>query len=242
MLSAPLPRKEFSYADAMSGSLRLYVDNYHLFLSLSLTGGIVFVLRTLLDGSGIPACQAVAFILAPLAFGFGALFYMSLIFAVAKRHLNETTSFPAAVQAVFPKFWRAVGTAIVFLIVLILGTLFLVIPGVYWLTVFYFFMYIIVLEDKRIWESFEASAALVKGCFWNVLGTHWLMAVITIAFLMPFFLGMWLIGTPIVWRDAALQALGVLLMPFSVGLYYQLYVWLKANDLHAGHIAVIETQ
>lgn len=235
-------RKVFSYADAMGGSLRLYVENFRLFLSLSFSITGLLVLRTVLDATGLPFCKAAGSVITPLAFGTGALFYMALILAVAKGSRKELVSFAELVQEVFPKFWRAVGAATIFFIILILGMVLFVIPGLYWLTVIYFFLYLITLEDKRLWDSFEASAGLVKGHFWRVLGAHGLMAVIAIAFLMPFYMGMWLIGVPQAWRDPIFQVLGVLLMPFSVGVYYQLFVWLKEQDQHAGHIAVVETK
>jgi hypothetical protein len=240
MPAASSSRKEFFYADMMSESLRLYIDNYRLFLLLSLAGTILFILKTVLDGTGDPVCQMIGFVLAPLGFGFGILFYMSLIYAVAKRRLNETTSFMTVVQEVFPKFWRATGATVVFIIVLILGALLLVVPAIYWLTAGYFFMYFIVLDDRSLWDSFGASVRLVKGHFWEVLGAHVLMVVIALAFLMPFYMGMWLIGTPVIWRETIFQVLGVLLMPFSVGLYYQLYVWLKKKEPLAGQIRVVD--
>jgi hypothetical protein len=194
------------------------------------------------DWSGGFLGQGISFILNPLAFGFGTLFYTALIFAVQKRHLNEKTSFFEAVQSVFPKFWRAVGAAVVFGLILILGVLLLVIPAVYWITVLYFFMYLLVLEDKRLWDAFEASSELVKGHFWKILVAHGLTVVITLALIMPFYLGMWLLGLPVVFREACIQLLWVLMMPFSVGFYYLLYIWLRETNTAAGHIAVYEKE
>jgi hypothetical protein len=240
MPAGPAFRKEISYTDAMIGSLQLYIENYRLFLSLSFSGVGLVILKMIMDGLGGPLGQGLGFILTPLAFGFGTLFYTALIFAVHKRRLNEPTSFLGAVLAVFPKFWRAVGAALVFGLIFILGILLLVIPGVYWLTVLYFFMYLLVLEDKRLWDTFEASSELVKGRFWKILGAHGLIAVMALALIMPFYLGMWLLGMPGVFREACVQVLWGLLMPFSIGFYYFLYVWLRERNTVAGHITVYE--
>jgi hypothetical protein len=241
MPTGPVPRNGFTYADAMIGALRLYVDNWRLFLLLTYAGAGLVVLRTVLERTGTPFSQLLGYVVSPLAFGFGILFYMALIYAVAKAHLNEAVSFWGALQAVFPKFWRGVVATVVFTLILFLGALLFLIPGVYWLTVIYFFMYLIVLEDKKLWSSFESSVALVKGHFWWVLGAHGLMLLVALALLMPFYMGMWLIGLPVLWRETVFQLFCVVLMPYSVGFYCQLYVWLKEMDRRAGHIAVIKT-
>ena len=240
MPAGPAFRNELSYSDAMSGALQLYIENYQLFLSFSLAGATLVVLKTIIDGIGGNWTPYAGIVLNPLAFGFWVLFYTALIFSVQKRHLHEMTSFLGAVRSVYPKFWRAVGAGVVFVMILALGILLLIVPGVYWLTVLYFFMYLLVLEDKRLWDAFEESSELVKGHFWKILGAHGLIAVIALALIMPFYLGVWLLGLPVVFREVCAQLLWVLITPFSTGFYYLLYLSLRGTNTTAGHIAVYE--
>ena len=230
----------FVLSDALWRAMQLYVANWRLFLSISLAGAALNLVQTYLGGSDSLILKGMGYILSPLAFGFGLLFYMALILAIAKRQWGEEISFEGAVQDVFFKFWRAVGAGLVFSLITIFGFLLLIIPGIYWMTILYFFMFFIVLENKRLWDAFESSASLVKGRFWKVLGAQTIILLIVVALFLPFFFGMWLMGLPVVLRNIFLQIAAVLLAPFFVACYYQLFVWLKGSKAEAGHIAVYE--
>lgn len=61
-----------------------------------------------------------------------------------------------------------IGSLLYSLLVMI-GLLFLIIPGIYFAVRYYFVPYIIVDKDADIFESFDKSAKLTKGAEWQLL-------------------------------------------------------------------------
>lgn len=55
-------------------------------------------------------------------------------------------------------------------IIVLIGLMLFIVPGLYWLVSFNFVLYFIVLEDSGFSRAFNGSRDLARGHFWKVLG------------------------------------------------------------------------
>jgi hypothetical protein len=78
-------------------------------------------------------------------------------------------------------------------IIIFLGVIFFVIPGIIFAIWFAFISYEIILEDKKIMESLRNSKALVTGRWWAVL---WRLFAPGIVFALIIWIGQLIIGMP----------------------------------------------
>lgn len=69
------------------------------------------------------------------------------------------------------KFFPYLAVMILFILIVALGYLCLVIPGIYLTVALLFAPYLLITQNSRILESFKQSWNLVKGNWWRTLGT-----------------------------------------------------------------------
>lgn len=67
-------------------------------------------------------------------------------------------------------FWPLIWSAILVTVVVFIGLILLVIPGLYLSIVFSFYMFALILDNARGWNAAEKSKQLVKGYWWSVFG------------------------------------------------------------------------
>jgi len=141
-----------------------------------------------------------------------------------------------AMAHVWAKFLRGAGGYLLLSLAVIAGIKLLILPGVYCFTVFYFFIFEILLQDKGLLASFKRSDELVRYRFWRVLAAHALVFCLTALFFVPFVIGMAMLGLGNGVSIVLTGAIAALFMPVFVGFYYFIYA-----DLSAEHDAAINT-
>jgi hypothetical protein len=82
----------------------------------------------------------------------------------ADRGLGETYS------AVWPRVPALIAASVIAAVVIGIGLLLLIVPGLYLLTIWSMIAAVIVLEGRSAGESFSRSHELVRGNGWNVFG------------------------------------------------------------------------
>ncbi|MBS1878635.1 MAG: hypothetical protein JST31_03905 [Actinobacteria bacterium] len=83
-------------------------------------------------------------------------------------------------RSVTPVLWPLIGASILFAIGVAIGFVLLVVPGLILLTMWAVIAPTIVIENRRVTESFGRSRELVKGHGWPVFGVVVCAALITI--------------------------------------------------------------
>ena len=78
----------------------------------------------------------------------------------------------------FNRFGTLLGTTILSFLGIVIGLIFLIIPGIYLMIRWYFLYQVIVDRDASVFESFKQSADMVTGQFWIILTLVILIAVI----------------------------------------------------------------
>ena len=102
-------------------------------------------------------------IVVPLATG-------ALTCAVGMRYLNEPASIGSAYRRIFPLFFKYVGTTLLSGLVIGLGTMLCIVPGLIFMTWFFATSSIVCLEGRGGTGAMGRSRDLVRGSGWRVFG------------------------------------------------------------------------
>lgn len=220
----------------LKSSIQIFLDNYKLFL-LIIAAPIAFNFvvaffepdpNSLSLGNMDFGFLALYFGLLLISIGVTVFMSIALIHAVANTSLTVTDAYKMATK----QFFKYLGLAIVMGVMIIIGFILLVVPGIWLSVALSFSVYFLILQGKGIKESLSASKALVKGKWWDVAVKMFFLSVI--GFVFVFVLGI-LSGIFAVVRidatvtNAIISCLGMLLTPIGNIYLYQMFVSLQAN-------------
>lgn len=138
---------------------------------------------------------------------------------------ESLTEWKAGLSAAKGYFWVIFFTALIIGIVVTIGFVLLVIPGVYLAIAVSFYTYTLVLEDKKYWSAAQASMDLVKGHWWGVFGRLFAFGILVALFVM-ILSGLGALGGEIVGSIVSAIA-SILVTPISLAYSYLLYMGLK---------------
>lgn len=153
---------------------------------------------------------------------------VALIFAVAHKNISAKEAYLKSV----PQLLRYIAYAIVSSVLILIGFILLVIPGI-WLTVcFAFGAYFLLLQGTSTKESLLASKALVKGRWWGVavrLAVLMLlgMALMIVLLVIENTIGAFIGATA---AYALTSGLAVFFAPFATIYLYELYTDLQRSE------------
>lgn len=219
--------------------MQLYIRHFRLFLSISAVGMILPFCGSLVEVFYPHENMGIMLMFLPASIALYIMSLMALIAAIGKTTLGENVSFSMMMIAAWGRIWRGIGGYLLFSLLIGLGIVLLIVPAVYWWTVFTFYLFIIILEDARPWASLRRSDNLVKGEFWTVLRAHGLILLMTVSLCLPVFIGMYLLWMPLYQKKIITGLLGIVLPPFYFCYYYQIYDYLRRQK--DGHIKIHES-
>ena len=98
---------------------------------------------------------------------------------ISDVYMGETVSVKKAYAFAARKIGALILGGIIFGILVGIGTILLIIPGIYLMVAFYLFPYAIVLENKSSTQSLSRSQQLVKGSWFKLFLVILLMGVLT---------------------------------------------------------------
>ncbi|MFI6027653.1 hypothetical protein [Amycolatopsis magusensis] len=101
-----------------------------------------------------------------------------LTVVVGKAILGRKPTFGEAMKEAAPRLLPLVGLTILYTLMIFVGLLLCIVPGVYLAVVFGLATPALVLEKAGVGTAFKRSIHLVKGAFWRVLGVLLLSLVI----------------------------------------------------------------
>ena len=106
----------------------------------------------------------------------GVLFaiYLGIVSQISLLLLLKPENKEAGIWSIFKSggqyFWRYFFLEILLFIIIFVGFIFLIVPGVAALGYFGFAVYALIFEDQKIIESIKRSAFLVKDYWWSTVG------------------------------------------------------------------------
>jgi len=139
------------------------------------------------DSSGI-AIGVVELILELLMYGASAALGAALYVMGAKISVGQPTSFND-LFIFLPKIVKALGVYVLMMILIVLGFLALVLPGIY-LSIAYLFAIPLALEkDMSIWQALETSRKVVTKRWWSMFGLGLVLGLLSIAGVVTLLIG-----------------------------------------------------
>jgi len=254
--------KAMKLGEILDVSFRLYRENFAAFLGILAAAYVPFaILEMALMGLLLPnvstrtmdpkaaqdAMLALTLVTGASAFAFGLIAHPlatgALTFAVGARYLNQPVSLGRAYGAIFRVFFRYLLTILLSGLVIGIGMIFCLIPGLFFWVWFQFVSQIVVLEGLGGTRAMGRSRDLGRGFGWRILGYALLTALLSIAIAWVLSLGVSL-GAPLITESfvtqqlliqAVQQVINILIMPYFtmvlILLYYDLRVRKEAFDL-----------
>jgi len=183
-----------------------YRDNFVQLISLSAWLLIVFVLNTIAfllspvsstDSLQITTPESIGVILfyltnlviAPIV---GIWMVNSLIKMIHKQFVKQKQTYKTACHDGWKFFWSSLWVRILFGLVIFLGTVFFVVPGIIFLFWFAFALFTLLVDGKRGHDALKESKALVAGRWWSVV---WRLILPKALFFLIFFFAQTLLLT-----------------------------------------------
>lgn len=184
-----MEKKNFSIDEALRFGWNTMKTNFWFFFGILVTAFAV---------NWVP--YSLAIILQRYSSGLATLFYIvsfvvqvvvniGLIRIVLKFCDNEKPEFNDLFR--FKGFfWRYMGGSLLMALVVSVGTLLLVVPGIIWAIMFQFNLLLIIDKNLSIMEAFDHSAKLTKTVKWKLLGFGLLLGLINYLGILVFLVGL----------------------------------------------------
>ena len=263
MASQPPLLRPLSVAEILDTAFRLWRRNFATLVSISAVVYVpLAVVEALLAVLLLPAAarQATALevaqgraaaaaalsgmlVIAAVAAIGVALVYAALAVAVSRYYLGRSVSVGDAYGQVMPRLGPLLATWLLVFIVVAIGTMLCVIPGIYLGVVLAFAWPLVILEHRGPTDAMSRSMQLVSGYWWRVCGTTLLLSLIVAVIQWAVLALVGVLGALALgggsWAQAFQQLVGALVqmivLPLSITglivLYYDLRVRKEAFDL-----------
>jgi uncharacterized membrane protein len=121
------------------------------------------------------------------------LLYIGLITIYLKAHVDPKS--PQFSDFWRPElFWKYLAASILLAVIVIVGLILLIVPGIFFALAFAFTGYLVVDKNMNPVAALKESARLTKGNRWKLLLLGVILVVLTILGAIPLFLGLLVIG------------------------------------------------
>ena len=224
----------------MPGPIKLFKDslsivgaNFVLFLSILLIPIIVSFFTALfapIPATGVMVTyESVIYIILMVIYVIiSILMSVALILAINDNSLTAKGAYTRAMSY----FWKYVGLSLLMTIILMVGFMLLIIPGIILSVWFAFATYILILENSGIVDSLKRSREYVRGKWWGVFGRLIVMSILIALLAMAISMITVVMPDGSI-ADAIVAALSLLLTPVAVAYMYLLYNEVKTSPTAA---------
>jgi hypothetical protein len=162
------PKKGFSIKDALRSGWEAFKSQWSFYvLAVIATAAVLFVINAL---TGISTNIGVIIVVTLASWILQVLITLGWITIFLKAAKGEQVGWPNFQDNV-QVWWKYILANILYQIIVGIGFLLLIVPGIYFALKYQLFMYALVdKKDIGIWESFQESARLTKGVKWQLFG------------------------------------------------------------------------
>lgn len=209
--------------DLFKGSWAILQNNLMLFVGILLVPIVVSVIVQLFAPSQatgvIDTMEWTVYVgLMLISAVINILMAIALILAIDNGSLTVKSAYRESMKM----FWSYLGLTIVSSVILFVGFLLLIIPGIIlsiWLA---FSTFILVLERAGIKESLVRSREYVRGRWWAVFGR--IIAIAIVLIVISMIISSLLVVIPSEWlAEAVVAGLSMMLAPLGMGYMYLMY-------------------
>ncbi|MCB9819301.1 hypothetical protein H6789_01135 [Candidatus Nomurabacteria bacterium] len=214
-------------------SLSIVGANFSLFLTILLIPIIVSFFTALFapnpaTGVMVTYESVIYMILMVIYVIISILMSIALILAINNNSLTAKDAYTQAMTY----FWKYVGLSILMTIILMVGFLLLIIPGIILSVWFAFATYVLILENGGIVDSLKKSREYVRGKWWGVFGRLIVMSIFIALLAMAISMITVIMPNSSI-AEAVVAAFSLFLTPVAVAYMYLLYNEVKSSPTTA---------
>jgi hypothetical protein len=159
--------RPLSFAELLDLSFQVLRDNFVLLVGISL---VVWLPYGVLTEFASPRSIATSVVLLVALTALVPLGNAAVLSAIADAYLDRPTTVQSAYRTVLPIFVPFIGTWIVLELLIAVGILLLVVPGLYFGVCWALVLPVMVVERRFGFNALSRSRALVRGKWWVTLG------------------------------------------------------------------------
>lgn len=112
----------------------------------------------------------------------GSVLMAAAIIRIREISIGESTSFGSAIASGAKRAPAVFGASLLYMLAFLIGSILLVIPGIYLSVMLAFAFYAAASDNKGPIESIKYSYALVKGNWWRTAGLLTIMTIVAMVF------------------------------------------------------------
>lgn len=151
--------------------------------------------------------------------------FMTIAFTLALRDPSHTVA--GAYRAATTFFWRYLGMSIVMSVLIVIGFLLLIVPGIILSVWFTFAAFVLVLENQSIRGSLRQSREYVRGRWWGVFGRLIVLTLVALVISVLFGVVISLLAMGPAIDELILMIMNLALVPVMMGYMYLMYQDIK---------------
>lgn len=161
-------KKDFSTKEALQAGWNVFKQQWQfLILALIAPGALVAILAVIAESSSNTLASAIILLALLILQSIIIVGWINIFLKVTRDEVAAWADFKE-VAYLWGKY--IIGN-ILYQIIVGIGLIFLIVPGIYFALKYQFYMYALVdNKDIGIWESFQESAHLTKGVKWHLFG------------------------------------------------------------------------
>jgi uncharacterized membrane protein len=173
-----MTHKDFTYRELLAFGWEKTKEHYWFLL------GVAFLFLVISGATMIfPIINSIVSLLLTVA-------VISVTFVIVDGHVPKFHDMLKPF-ATYKVAWHAILATLLSLVIIIVGFLLLILPGIYLATRLKFYLYALIEhENMGVTDSLRRSMELTKGLFWKLFGWNLLIALINIAGLLAFGIGL----------------------------------------------------
>lgn len=218
--------KYFIFGDVLGYGWRIMKANLGFFVSLGFLWMIISFIPTMIDLSARlmklpePTCALINLLTTILGWIIGIILGIGLI-KIALSFCDERKPAIATLFDAWDCFWRYMGTAILYGLIILGGFILLIIPGIIWSVKFSLCFYFVIDKGLGPVQALKASSRTTMGVKWQLFGFGILCSLINFLGLLCLIVGIFaayptvLVASALVYRQLLAQTPG--LAEFDIG-------------------------
>lgn len=158
---------KFAMKEAIGFGWSTMKKNLGFFIVILLIGGVISFLPNILRGLLGRKLLVVYFLLIIISWILQMIITMGFI-RIALKFCDRQKAYFGDLFSCFPLFFKYLGGAILYGLIVLGGFILLVVPGIIWSIKFQFYSYFIVDEECGPIEALKKSAAITRGAKWDL--------------------------------------------------------------------------
>jgi hypothetical protein len=217
-------QNQLNVSELIRESIAIYRQAFPVLISYGLLHGLASLLpHFAFQKLGIKSMEVAMFLSLLLA----SYVVVALMYACLRVIKGKDVNIQKTFDAARKRYWDFVGVHFTYILIIFGGFLLLIIPGIYFATIFIFAELVTVLERRGFLDSFRRSTRLVKYHFQKVL--FFSMGLILILFVPVYLIENWMASQPMLARS-----LSVMIQVFIVPYYMvaEMLLFSRLREIH----------